>query len=122
MNEKMIWDYLYQNTGNAIGAAAIMGNLMAESSLNPQCATGKNRTANYAKDADNGAVDFVNDGVAFGLVVGLRQICKLYLSVQDVSTETVVRHEEQLDGKRSVLRGSWSLCRQKIGIRHVYKD
>ena len=68
MNEKMIWDYLYQNTGNAIGAAAIMGNLMAESSLNPQCATGKNRTANYAKDADNGAVDFVNDGVAFGLV------------------------------------------------------
>ena len=68
MNEKMIWDYLYHNTGNAIGAAAIMGNLMAESSLNPLCATGKNKTANYAKDADNGAVDFVNDGVAFGLV------------------------------------------------------
>ena len=68
MNEKVIWDCLLSLVGNVYGTAAIMGNLMAESSLNPQCATGKNKTANYAKDADNGAVDFVNDGVAFGLV------------------------------------------------------
>ena len=68
MNEKVIWDCLLQKVGNERGVAAIMGNLMAESSLNPLCATGKNKTANYAKDADNGAVDFVNDGVAFGLV------------------------------------------------------
>ena len=68
MNEKVIWDCLLPLVGNVYGTAAIMGNLMAESSLNPQCATGKNKTANYTKDADNGAVDFVNDGVAYGLV------------------------------------------------------
>lgn len=68
MNEKVIWDCLLSLVGNVYGTAAIMGNLMAESSLNPQCATGKNKTANYTKDADNGVVDFVNDGVAFGLV------------------------------------------------------
>ena len=68
MNEKMIWSFLLEKTGNPFGAAAIMGNLMAESSLKPLCATGKNKAANYVTDADNGAVDFANDGVAFGLV------------------------------------------------------
>ena len=68
MNEKVIWDYLIQKTNNPYGTAAIMGNLMAESSLNPSCATGKNKTANYVSDADNGVIDFENDGVAFGLV------------------------------------------------------
>ena len=68
MNEKVIWDMLLSATGNEYGTAAIMGNLMAESSLNPLCATGKNKTPDYAKDADSGAVDFVHDGVAFGLV------------------------------------------------------
>ena len=68
MNEKVIWDFLMGKIKNAYGTAAIMGNLMAESSLNPLCATGKNRTPDYALDADSGKVDFVNDGVAFGLV------------------------------------------------------
>ena len=68
MNEKVIWDFLMEKTRNSYGTAAIMGNLMAESSLNPLCATGKNRTPDYALDADSGKVDFVNDGVAFGLV------------------------------------------------------
>lgn len=68
MNEKVIWDYLYKVTGNAYGTAAIMGNLMAESSLNPANATGKNKTPNYVQDADNGTIDFVHDGVAFGIV------------------------------------------------------
>ena len=47
MNEKAIWDYLLKATGNGSGTAAIMGNLMAESSLNPICATGKNKTEHY---------------------------------------------------------------------------
>ena len=68
MKEKIIWDFLLKETCNACGTAAIMGNLMAESSLKPTCATGKNRTVNYATDADNGVIDFENDGVAFGLV------------------------------------------------------
>lgn len=68
MDAKTIWDYLLQKTGNEYGTAAIMGNLMAESSLNPSCATGKNKVPNYVQAADNGEVDFVADGVAFGLV------------------------------------------------------
>ena len=68
MSEKEIWSYLLRETGNEYGTAAIMGNLMAESSLNPFCATGKNKTPNYVTDADSGKIDFENDGVAFGLV------------------------------------------------------
>ena len=68
MNEKTIWDFLLKKTGNPYGTAAIMGNLMAESSLKPTCATGKNKTANYVDDADAGRIDFIHDSVAFGLV------------------------------------------------------
>lgn len=68
MNEKIIWDYLLQKVKNPYGVAAIMGNLMAESSLNPVNATGKNKTSRYVDDADNGRIDFAHDGVAFGLV------------------------------------------------------
>ncbi len=68
MNEKIIWDYLIKKINNPYGVAAIMGNLMAESSLNPANATGKNKTANYVDDVNNGWVDFAHDGVAFGLV------------------------------------------------------
>ena len=65
---KQIWDFLEGWLKNEYGAAAIMGNLMAESSLHSDCATGKNKTENYVADADSGAVDFVHDRVAFGLV------------------------------------------------------
>ena len=67
MNEKPIWDFLINKIGNEIGAAAVMGNLMAESSLNPGCTTGKNKTKDYIVDADAGRIDFKNDRVAFGL-------------------------------------------------------
>lgn len=67
MNEKAIWSFLIVKVGNAYGTAAIMGNLMAESTLNPACATGKNKTANYVADADSGKVNFCADRVAFGL-------------------------------------------------------
>ena len=60
------------------------------------------------------------DSIAFGLVVSLWQNRELHLSIQDVPTETVVRHEELLDHKRSSLRGSWSLCRQKKIFLHLY--
>ena len=60
----------------------------------------------------------VVDSIAFGFVVSLRQDGEFYLPVEDVSAETVVFHEEQLDCKRSFLRGSWSLCRHQITILH----
>ena len=69
MNEKAIWDFLIKKTDNPYGTAALMGNLMAESSLNPKNTTGaKAGAATYVADADSGKIDFVHDGVAFGLV------------------------------------------------------
>ena len=73
MNEKVIWDFLLQKTGNAYGTAAIMGNLMAESSMNPRCVTGLAKTgypneAQYILASDDGVHDFAHDGAAFGLV------------------------------------------------------
>ena len=69
MNEKTIWDFLMKKTNNPYGTAAIMGNLMAESSLNPANTTGAKAGAKtYVTDADAGKIDFVHDGVAFGLV------------------------------------------------------
>ena len=67
MNEKVIWDYLLKSIGNAYGAAAVMGNLMAESSLNPKNVTGV-KDPDYVSKADAGTIDFVHDGHAFGLV------------------------------------------------------
>lgn len=67
MKERVIWDFLLEKTGNEYGTAAIMGNLMAESSLNPLCATGKNKVPDYAQRVDDGLIDFAHDGVAFGI-------------------------------------------------------
>ena len=67
MNEKVIWDFLLHKTGNERGTAAIMGNLMAESSLNPRCVTGI-KDPEYVCKADNEEIDFAHDGHAFGLV------------------------------------------------------
>lgn len=72
-NEFIIWDYLYGQIKNPYGAAAVMGNLMAESSMSPACATGLKKTgiptvSQYIEMTDYGTHDFANDGVAFGLV------------------------------------------------------
>ena len=67
MNEKLIWDFIYGKCKNAYGTAALMGNLMAESSLNPANVTGS-KDPDYIKKADAGVIDFVHDGKAFGLV------------------------------------------------------
>lgn len=67
MNEEKIWKFIYEKTHNAYGTAALMGNLMAESSLNPRCVTGS-RDADYIQKADAGTIDFVHDSKAFGLV------------------------------------------------------
>ena len=66
MNEEKIWNFLYRKTHNVYGIAALMGNLMAESSLNPKCVTGS-KDPDYIQKADSGKIDFVYDGHAFGL-------------------------------------------------------
>ena len=67
MNEKVIWDYLLEKIGNKYGVAAVMGNLMAESSLNPRCVTGTS-DKDYTERADTGVIDFARDARAYGLV------------------------------------------------------
>lgn len=66
-NEDKIWKFLFDKTNNAYGTAALMGNLMAESSLNPLSVSGVKDSNNYVYNADNGIIDFVYDGHAFGL-------------------------------------------------------
>ena len=67
MNEKIIWDFIYSKVKNAYGTAALMGNLMAESSLKPTCVNGVKDSKKYIADADAGNIDFVHDRKAFGL-------------------------------------------------------
>ena len=73
MTDKEIWDYLLYRTKNEYGTAAIMGNLMAESSMNPKNTTGLKKTGystvdQYVLASDDGVHDFIHDGVAFGFV------------------------------------------------------
>lgn len=72
--DKKIWDKLYQDIGNPYGVAGLMGNLFAESSMNPYCITGskaKNTTGiDYTNDVEALIIskdEFIHDGVAYGL-------------------------------------------------------
>ena len=72
-NEQLIWKYLYDRIKNVYGVAGLMGNLFAESSLNPECATGAKKlgmsNSEYTKAVDNNIYsEFVTDGIAYGLV------------------------------------------------------
>lgn len=95
MNEEKIWNFIYEKSHNAYGTAALMGNLMAESSLNPKNVTGS-KDPDYVQKADSGTIDFVHDGHAFGLVQwcfktrkeGLLSYAKsLKTSVGDITTQ-----------------------------------
>lgn len=70
--EREIWDLLMDKIKNPYGVAALMGNLYAESSLDPTCCTGlpKGDKAEYIRKLDRGDMsktEFSTDGVAFGL-------------------------------------------------------
>lgn len=71
-NEQQIWNYLYKHFKNPYGTAAMMGNLFAESSLNPMLANNVKKigltSAEYTKRVDNGNItNFATDGIAYGL-------------------------------------------------------
>lgn len=71
-NEEIIWKYLYEKIKNPYGVAALMGNLFAESSLNPICANGIKKygltNIEYTTIVDNKKNDnFITDGIAYGL-------------------------------------------------------
>lgn len=72
--EKEIWDYLYSKIGNKYGVSALMGNLYAESGLNPinmenhyEKKLGYNDKT-YTQAVDNGTYkNFGKDSVGYGL-------------------------------------------------------
>lgn len=72
--EKKIWDSLLKFIGNPYGVAGLMGNLKAESGLNPKALESTYRTklgmtnAQYVKAVDDGSYQFFqSDGAGFGL-------------------------------------------------------
>lgn len=71
---KYVWDYLYARIGNAYGVAGLMGNLKAESNLNPKnlqnsCEKKLGMTDDeYVRAVDNGSYkNFASDSCGFGL-------------------------------------------------------
>jgi len=94
-NEEIIWNYLYEKLKNVYGVAALMGNLMAESSLNPLCANGVKKLGltnqEYTHVVDQHKNDnFVTDGIAYGLVQWCYKTRKQGLLNQAVETNKSV--------------------------------
>lgn len=74
MNEEKIWSTLLSAIGNPYGAAGLMGNLYAESALNPRNLQQTfEKKLGYTDDSYTAAVDtgiygnFVHDGAGYGL-------------------------------------------------------
>ena len=74
MNESRIWGFLIDKIGNPFGAAGMMGNLMAESGLNPiNLQNTFERKLGYTDETYTAAVDngsyggFVFDGAGYGI-------------------------------------------------------
>ena len=76
MNEKRIWDFLLEKIGNPCGVAGLMGNLYAESGLNPRNLQNTYERKlgmtdeQYTKAVDKGkykAGSFIHDSAGYGL-------------------------------------------------------
>ena len=73
-NESILWHDLMPLIGNPYGVAGLLGNLQAESGLEPDCLEITGRKAlgmtshEYTVAVDNGSYkNFVNDGYGYGL-------------------------------------------------------
>lgn len=70
-NEEKIWERLYVEFKNPYGVAALMGNLYAESALNPLLANNVKKlgvtSTEYTRQVDSGERDFISDGIAYGI-------------------------------------------------------
>lgn len=72
-NAEIVWNALMEEIKNPYGVAGLMGNLFAESSLNPLCKTGgisSESGADYARKVMSGEIGkaaFSKDNVAFGI-------------------------------------------------------
>lgn len=75
-NAEIIWRFLWERLGNAYGTAGLMGNLQAESALNPRNLQNSHERVigynddTYTEDVDCGAYawdQFVNDRAGYGI-------------------------------------------------------
>ena len=117
--EKSIWDTLIAFIGNAYGVAGLMGNLYAESALNPKNLQNNGNKAlgmtddEFTAAMDAGAYDnFVNDGYGYGLaqwtyhsrkVALLAYVQERGVSVGDLAAQLGFLCKE-LEGYSSVLK------------------
>lgn len=74
MNEKTIWDFLFEKIKNKYGVAGLMGNLYAESGLNPQNLQNTYEKKlnftdkTYTQAVDDGSyTNFIKDSAGYGL-------------------------------------------------------
>lgn len=127
MNDEFIWNFLLSKTKNAYGTAAVMGNLMAESSLNARNVTGLKKTGYQSADqyilaSDDEVHDFAHDGVAFGLAqwcyhtrkAGLQEYAKQKgRSVGDLQTQLEYLVKEMSESYKTV----WKAVTEAKDIR-----
>lgn len=127
MNDEFIWNFLLSKTKNAYGTAAVMGNLMAESSLNARNVTGLKKTGYQSADqyilaSDDEVHDFAHDGVAFGLAQwcyhtrkgGLQEYAKQKgRSVGDLQTQLEYLVKEMSESYKTV----WKAVTEAKDIR-----
>ena len=73
-NEEKIWNFLYSKLKNSYGVAGLIGNLKAESGLNPKNLQNTGNTKldmtddEYTKAVDNSTyTNFVRDSFGFGI-------------------------------------------------------
>ena len=129
MNDEFIWNFLLSKTKNAYGTAAVMGNLMAESSLNARNVTGLKKTGYQSADqyilaSDDEVHDFAHDGIAFGLVQWCYKTRKAGLlayakqkgrSVGDLQTQLEYLVKEMSESYKTV----WKAVTEAKDIRTV---
>ena len=104
-NEEKIWNYLKAKGLNDYGCAGMMGNIYAESALNPKNlqSTGNNKLGmtddQYTNAVDNGSYkNFVNDGFGYGLVQWTYYTRKQgYLDYAKSKNKSIGDLETQLD-------------------------
>ena len=109
-NEQIIWDYLINQGFTPAGAAGLIGNLYAESGLNPKnMENAYERKLNYTDDSYTAAVDngsytsFTNDAAGYGLAQwtystrkkGLLDLAKSKnTSIGDINTQLEYLYKE----------------------------
>lgn len=120
-NEEKIWNYLYGKIGNAFGCAGLMGNIFAESALNPKnLQSNGNKKLEMTDDEFVISVDkglytkdqFVKDSYGFGICQWTYHTRKKALyeyiksknkSIGDLEAQLDFLYKELSEGYKSVL-------------------